>query len=231
MMQPRILYVEDDQNLGFVTKDNLELNHYEIVHCPDGHAAWLSFQQQHFDACVLDVMLPLIDGFTLAKQIRAVNPDVPILFLTARALQEDKIYGLRLGGDDYLTKPFSMEELILKIEVFLRRSQTKPAASTQPQMAPLQIGEYAFDFDKLQLKRNGLTQALTFREAEVLRYLAQRPDQIVRREDLLKAVWGNDDYFMGRSLDVFVSRLRKYLAHDPALKIEGIHSVGFRLRS
>lgn len=228
-MQPRILYVEDDQNLGFVTKDNLELNHYEIVHCPDGHAAWLSFQEQHFDACVLDVMLPLVDGFTLAKQIRAVNPDVPILFLTARALQEDKIHGLRLGGDDYLTKPFSMEELILKIEVFLRRSRTKPATNELPTNL-LQIGKYVFDFDKLQLKGNGTTQALTFREAEVLRFLAQRPDQIVRREDLLKAIWGNDDYFMGRSLDVFVSRLRKYLAQDAALKIEGIHGVGFRLR-
>lgn len=228
-MQPRILYVEDDQNLGFVTKDNLELNHYEIVHCPDGQAAWLSFQEQHFDACVLDVMLPLVDGFTLAKQIRAVNPDVPILFLTARALQEDKLYGLRLGGDDYLTKPFSMEELILKIEVFLRRSRTKLVTNELPTNL-LQIGKYVFDFDKLQLKLNGTTQALTFREAEVLRFLAQRPDQIVRREDLLKAIWGNDDYFMGRSLDVFVSRLRKYLAQDAALKIEGIHGVGFRLR-
>ncbi|TAF97942.1 MAG: DNA-binding response regulator [Runella slithyformis] len=229
-MQPRILYVEDDPNLSFVTKDNLELNHYEIVHCPDGQLAWGAFQAQHFDACVLDVMLPLVDGFTLAKQIRAINPDVPILFLTARSLQEDKIQGLRLGGDDYLTKPFSMEELILRIEVFLRRSRTEQSVSSSQTASTLAIGTYTFNFYKLQLLYKGSVQNLTFREAEVLRYLAERPDQIVRREELLKAIWGDDDYFMGRSLDVFISRLRKYLSQDPTLKIEGIHGVGFRLR-
>ena len=228
-MQPRILYVEDDPNLSFVTKDNLELNHYEIVHCPDGRAAWTAFQAQYFDACVLDVMLPQVDGFTLAQQIRAVNPDVPILFLTARALQEDKLHGLRIGGDDYLTKPFSMEELLLKIAVFLRRSQRRedknePTGKT----TALSVGKYQFSFERLTLVLNGVCQDLTFREAEVLRYLAERPDQVIRREELLKAIWGDDDYFMGRSLDVFISRLRKYLAQDAALKIEGIHSVGFR---
>lgn len=227
-MQPRILYVEDDPNLSFVTKDNLELNHYDIVHCSDGHLAWDAFQTQHFDACVLDVMLPVVDGFTLAKQIRAINPDVPILFLTARSLQEDKIQGLRLGGDDYLTKPFSMEELILRIEVFLRRSRTELIPTNATTASTVPIGIYAFNFAKLQLSHKDSIQNLTFREAEVLRYLAERPDQIIRREEFLKAIWGDDDYFMGRSLDVFISRLRKYLGHDPALKIEGIHSIGFR---
>ncbi|MEI7585268.1 response regulator transcription factor [Runella sp.] len=232
---PRILYVEDDPNLGFVTKDNLELNHYEIVHCVDGQEALDTFyQQQPFDMCVLDVMLPKLDGFTLAQRIRQQDRHVPILFLTARSLQEDKLHGLRIGGDDYLTKPFSMEELILKIEVFLRRSlkqETAAAAGrTEEASKKVVVGKYAFDFEKLQLQIKGKTQDLTYREAEVLRYLADRPNQVIKREDLLKAIWGDDDYFMGRSLDVFMSRLRKYLCDDPNIKIEGIHSVGFRMR-
>ena len=151
-------------------------------------------------------------------------------FLTARSLQEDKLHGLRIGGDDYLTKPFSMEELLLKIAVFLRRSQRHEGKSepTKNDKTALSVGKYQFSFERLTLVLNGVCQELTFREAEVLRYLAERPNQIIRREELLKAIWGDDDYFMGRSLDVFVSRLRKYLAQDPALKIEGIHSVGFR---
>ncbi|MFN4147313.1 MAG: response regulator transcription factor [Runella sp.] len=226
---PRILYVEDDPNLGFVTKDNLELHHYEIVHCTDGREALDTFlQQQPFDLCVLDVMLPIIDGFTLAQKIRESDAHVPIIFLTARHLQDDKLHGLRLGADDYLTKPFSMEELLLKIAVFLRRSQR---ISEQPfEKNVLKIGQYQFDFDKLLLSINEKKQELTYREAEVLRYIAERPNQVIRREELLKAIWGDDDYFMGRSLDVFMTRLRKYLADDPSLKIEGIHGVGFRLR-
>ena len=229
---PRILYVEDDPNLGFVTKDNLELHHYHIVHCTDGLQALETFQrEQPFDLCVLDVMLPHLDGFTLAQKIRQQDTQVPILFLTARSLQEDKIHGLRLGADDYLTKPFSMDELVLKIEVFLRRSGKTQSAETSPQSARgIQVGNYLFDFEKLQLQINGNTQDLTFREAEVLRYLTERPNQVIKREDLLKAIWGDDDYFMGRSLDVFMSRLRKYLCEDPNIKIEGIHGVGFRMR-
>jgi two-component system, OmpR family, response regulator VicR len=227
---PRILYVEDDPNLGFVTKDNLELHNYEIVHCVDGQAALETFhQQQPFDMCVLDVMLPQLDGFTLAQRIRLQDKHVPILFLTARALQEDKLHGLRIGGDDYLTKPFSMEELLLKIEIFLRRSQKIEVKSEEPNKK-VYVGKYEFDFEKLQLQISGKTQDLTYREAEVLRYLAERPNQVIKREDLLKAIWGDDDYFMGRSLDVFMSRLRKYLSDDSNIKIEGIHGVGFRMR-
>jgi two-component system, OmpR family, response regulator VicR len=227
--QPRILYVEDDPNLSFVTKDNLELNHYDITHCADGQIAWEAFQAAHFDLCILDVMLPHTDGFTLAKQIRAVDTDVPILFLTARAMQEDKLHGLRLGADDYLTKPFSMEELVLKIKVFLRRTLSPQTLSNGPEKTSL-LGLYRFDFEKLRLSCQHIHHDLTYREAEVLRYLTERPNQIVRRDELLKAIWGSDDYFMGRSLDVFVSRLRKYLSLDQNLKIEGIHGVGFRLR-
>ncbi|MCP1385632.1 response regulator transcription factor [Runella salmonicolor] len=229
---PRILYVEDDPNLGFVTKDNLELHHYDIVHCTDGLQALETFQkQQPFDLCVLDVMLPHLDGFTLAQKIRQQDMHVPILFLTARSLQEDKLHGLRLGADDYLTKPFSMEELVLKIAVFLRRSQKNQSSESTTQTPGVtNVGNYAFDFEKLYLQIDGKTQDLTFREAEVLRYLAERPNQVIKREDLLKAIWGDDDYFMGRSLDVFMSRLRKYLCDDPNIKIEGIHGVGFRMR-
>lgn len=227
---PRILYVEDDPNLGFVTKDNLEL-HYDIVHCADGLQALEVFNQQDFDLCVLDVMLPHLDGFTLAQKIRQRDEEVPILFLTARSLQEDKIHGLRLGADDYLTKPFSIEELILKIEVFLRRTQKSTSKSPNNGVdAGVKVGNYIFNFEKLQLQFENKTQDLTYREAEVLRYLVERPNQVIKREDLLKAIWGDDDYFMGRSLDVFMSRLRKYLCDDPKIKIEGIHGVGFRMR-
>ncbi|MCU0340313.1 MAG: response regulator transcription factor [Spirosomaceae bacterium] len=236
-MNPRILYVEDDPNLGFVTKDNLELYHYDIVHCADGQHALDTFEdQQPFDLCVLDVMLPVVDGFTLAQRIRARDRHVPIIFLTARSLQEDKLHGLRLGADDYLTKPFSMEELRLKIEIFLRRSTRKevpppPETAAVPAFKIVTIGAmYEFCFEKLQLSSSAQTRELTYREAEVLRYLVAHAQQVVKREDLLKAIWGDDDYFMGRSLDVFISRLRKYLSDDPTIKLEGIHGVGFRMR-
>jgi two-component system, OmpR family, response regulator VicR len=225
-MRAKILYVEDDPNLGFVTKDNLELNDYEIVHCTDGLKGWQAFEATHCDLCVLDVMLPELDGFALAQRIRKADAQVPILFLTARSLQEDKLHGLRLGGDDYLTKPFSMEELILKIEIFLRRSPQKTTSINQA--VGSQIGTYLFDFQKLTLKNATHSYTLTYREAEVLKYLTERPNEVVKRNDMLKAIWGDDDYFMGRSLDVFISRLRKYLSADTSLKIEGIHGVGFR---
>ena len=226
-MNPRILYVEDDPNLGFATKDNLEANEYEIVHCTDGQQAWETFQKDYFDICVLDVMLPEMDGFTLAEKIRAADQHVPILFLTARSLLDDRLHGLRLGADDYVTKPFSIQELILRIEVFLRRSKAdKP---TNGDEAPRRVGKYLFDFQKLTLTLNGTIHALTFREAEVMQYLARRPNEVIRREDLLKAIWGDDDYFMGRSLDVFISRLRKYLSGDSNLRIDNVHGVGFRI--
>ncbi|GHB88030.1 response regulator transcription factor [Persicitalea jodogahamensis] len=227
-MSPRILYVEDDPNLSFATKDNLEANEYEIVHCMDGQEAWNTFQKEHFDICVLDVMLPQMDGFTLAEKIRASDQHVPILFLTARALLDDRLHGLRLGADDYVTKPFSIQELILRIEVFLRRSKTDTPRPSDDD-SPLRVGRYLFDFQKLTLTLNGDTHTLTFREAEVMKYLAQRPNEVIKREDLLKAIWGDDDYFMGRSLDVFISRLRKYLSGDPNLRIDNVHGVGFRI--
>jgi two-component system response regulator VicR len=225
---PLILFVEDDPNLAFATKDNLEMAGYEVIHCSDGVSGLKAFQEHSFDLCIFDIMLPRMDGFTLAKNIRETEEEVPILFLSARSLQEDKIHGLKLGADDYLTKPFSIQELILRIEVFLRRSKGKPPV--QKETTHYNIGDFRFDFQKLILSRNGATQTLTFREGEVLKYFASRRNEVVRREELLKAIWGDDDYYMGRSLDVFISRLRKYLAtEDLAVRIDNVHGIGFRM--
>lgn len=226
-MKKKILYVEDDPNLAFATKDNLEAYDYEVVHAEDGAEALDIINKEHFDICVLDVMLPKMDGFTLAENIRKSDKQVPILFLTARSLQEDKIKGLELGAEDYVTKPFSIQELMLRIEVILRRNNSGKPVAAQSKINS--IGNYSFDFQKLTLAINGNLQSLTFREAEVLKYLSERPDQVIRRDELLKAIWGDDDYFMGRSLDVFISRLRKYLSSDPVIRIDNVHGVGFRM--
>ncbi len=222
----RLLYVEDDPDLGFVTRDNLELQGYEVVWVKDGKEALSAFEQRAFDLCILDVMLPEIDGFTLARAIRKQDKDVPILFLTARSLEEDRLHGLRLGGDDYLTKPFSIEELALKIEIFLRRRKVVEGVPLPEQF---EIGSYFFDRANLVLRHGAYQRRLTPREAELLQYLAARANKVVPRSEILKSLWGKDDYFLGRSLDVFVSRLRKYLRHDARIRIENIHGVGFRL--
>ncbi len=222
MNPARILFVEDDINLGFVVRDTLENVPFRVTHCTSGPTGWAMFQSQPFDLCLLDVMLPQTDGFTLARQIRAVNTQIPILFLSALTDRNDRLEGLRLGADDYLSKPFSIDELILKINVFLRRT----TISSQPAVP---IGTW-LDRDNLTLSVNGQPQVLTHREAAILAYLLEQPNVLIRRDDLLRAVWGDDDYFMGRSLDVFISRLRKRLATDPAIRIENVHGVGFILR-
>lgn len=219
-----LLYVEDDQSLGFVTRDNLELQGYQITHCSDGREALDVLKDQSFDLCILDVMLPHIDGFTIAKEIRKYNSEVPIIFLTAKSLKEDKIHGLRLGGDDYITKPFSIEELILKIEIFLRRSKVSAPTS----VSKFKIGQYDFDHDNLALSGGGQSKTLTQKEADLLKFFAENPNRVLKRSEILETLWGEDDYFLGRSLDVFISRLRKYLKQDDSLKIENIHGVGFR---
>jgi len=225
-MKPHLLYVEDDESLGFVTKDNLEMQGYEITHCTDGKAALETAKAGTFDLCILDVMLPEMDGFTLAEEIRRFNAEIPIIFLSAKSLKEDKIKGLRLGGDDYITKPFSIEELILKVEVFLRR---KSMSGNAPKPTTYRFGCYDFDYKNLGLTCTGQpTETLTQREADLLKFFLDNPNQVVKRSDILEKLWGEDDYFMGRSLDVFISRLRKYLRHDENLKVENIHGVGFR---
>lgn len=226
-MKAHLLYVEDDQSLGFVTRDNLEMEGYQVTHFIDGQTAIDAIPNHQFDICIIDVMLPGVDGFTIAEEIRKYDTQVPIIFLTARSLKEDKIKGLKIGADDYITKPFSIEELILKIEVFLRRriiSSPEPATNYR-------IGSYEFDYPNLSLLFNGTSKSLTQREAELLKLFAEQPNQVIKRSDILEKLWGEDDYFLGRSLDVFISRLRKYLKKDESLKIENIHGVGFRLKA
>ena len=228
-MKPHLLYVEDDESLSFVTKDNLELQGYQITYCEDGAKALEIIKDQTFDLCVLDVMLPGVDGFTIAEEIRKTNADVPIIFLTAKSLKEDKIHGLKIGADDYITKPFSIEELILKIEIFLKRSKITFSKPTETVL--MEIGEYTFDYKNLELQKNGTTRSLTQKEADLLRFFIQNKNEVLKRAQILESLWGEDDYFMGRSLDVFISRLRKYLKDDESLKIENIHGVGFRMKT
>ncbi|WP_304235125.1 response regulator transcription factor [Jiulongibacter sediminis] len=221
----KILYVEDDENLGFVTKDNLEEEGFEIVHYPDGKEAFKNFKKDKFDLCLLDVNLPELDGFSLAEKIREQNQHIPIIFLTAKTLQEDKIEGLKIGGDDYITKPFSIEELTLRIKVFLKRSTI---ADEEEETGEYEIGKFQFSYPQLILDSEEGEQKLTHREAEVLKFLCDRQNKVIKREDILTQIWGRDDYFLGRSLDVFITRIRKMLKSDDNLKIENVHGVGFR---
>lgn len=219
----RILYAEDDQTLAFLTKDNLEQNGYQVVHCGDGNQCMEAFRNGTFDICVLDIMLPKKDGFDIATEIRAADSDIPIIFLSAKTLKEDRIKGLKLGADDYLVKPFSIEELLLKIEIFLKRSQKKPIGKSV-----YNVGKYAFDYPNFTVSHEGEKVTLTQREAELLRFFLDNKNVVLKREEILKAIWGDDDYFMGRSLDVFISRLRKIFAGEPGMAIENLHGIGFR---
>lgn len=224
-----LLYVEDDESLGFVTMDNLEIQGYKVTHCADGLSALEMAREQRFDLCLLDVMLPEADGFTIAQEIRKYDTQVPILFLTAKSLKEDRIHGLKIGADDYITKPFSIEELILKIEVFLKRSKI---TGQQDEPSSYRVGTFDFDHSNLSLvQEEGEARSLTQREADLLKLFVQNQNEVMKRSFILESIWGEDDYFMGRSLDVFISRLRKYLRPDETLKIENIHGVGFRLKS
>lgn len=226
MMMKKILLVEDDPGLGFVMKDNLETRGYEVTLCTDGDQGQLKFERQPFDLCIFDVMMPRKDGFTLAQAVRKTNEQVPILFVTAKSMLEDKILGFTAGGDDYIVKPFSMDELCLRIEVFLKRSAVHVDAQQRPTFA---IGSYIFDSQNYVLKHTTGDKTLTQKEAEVLRLLCKNKSRVMKREEILKTVWGSDDYFMGRSMDVFISKLRKYLKEDPSIQIVNYHGVGFRL--
>jgi len=227
MSKGKILYVEDDLTLSFVTRDNLELRGYSVDFCEDGFSALEKISCQSYDLCILDVMLPKMDGFTLARKIRTFNEEIPIIFLTARSTHEDKIYGLQQGGDDYITKPFSIEELVLKIEIFLKRSKIQPRRETKNEL--VRFGLFTFIAGNQKLIFGDVQQDLTYREAVLLAFLLENRNKVLRREDILNAVWGNDHFFSSRSLDVFISRLRKLLKADPSVKIENIHNVGYRL--
>ena len=226
MKKPSILVVEDDPSLGYVLKDNLVLRGYDVLLCVDGNMGWDAFQTHSFDICILDVMLPKRDGFSLGKSIREKNQIIPILFLTAKSMTEDKLQGFKLGGDDYITKPFNMEELVMRIEVFLKRSNGSIPLNDRI----LTLGKFTFDHGNLKLiHQNGDQKTLTTKESEVLKLLILNNDRVMKREEILTRVWGEDDYFMGRSMDVFISKLRKYLKDDPSVEIVNYHGIGFKL--
>ncbi|MCB0658992.1 MAG: response regulator transcription factor [Saprospiraceae bacterium] len=227
MVKAHILYVEDDETLSMLTQEHLEQQGYLVTHKIDGKSALETIRNgAAYDLYILDVMLPEIDGFDLATTIRRKDIETPILFLSAKSMKEDRIQGLRIGADDYITKPYSMEELLLKIEVFLRRSKVRQSTAAEV----VSIGDIEFEYQNLILHQGGEEVTLTQREADLLMFLWKNRNQVVRRSDILEALWGEDDYFLGRSLDVFISRLRKYCKFDDRLKIENIHGVGFKLK-
>ena len=221
----RILYVEDDETLSFLTKEALEENGYKVTLHDNGVDAVKAFGKETFDICVLDVMLPKKDGFELAKDIRMQNSHIPIIFLTAKSLSADKIAGFEIGGDDYITKPYDMDELLLKIKVFIKRKMI-----FEPPSVVVNVGKFLFDPQNLNLSISGLKKSLTQREADLLSLLILNQNQIVKRDTILEVIWGKNDYFLGRSMDVFISRLRKYLKDDPSIKLENVHGVGFMFK-
>jgi len=220
----KILLAEDDLQLGFIIKDNLEEAGYEVINCPDGETAWDFFQKKSPDICILDVNLPYRDGFSLAKKIRQKSDVTPILFLTAKSLMEDKLKGFAAGGDDYIVKPFNMKELLSRIQVFQRRNKLL-FRNISPK---IDIGRFSFFPQELKLVLDDKEIILTNREKDLLEFLCAHPRVILKREEILINVWGKNDFFLGRSMDVFVMRLRKYLAPDPNVMIETIHGIGYR---
>lgn len=221
-----ILLVEDDMNLGFVIQDNLKMKGYKVHLCSDGKMGLKQFNESEYDLCIFDVMLPHKDGFSLAEDIRKTDKVTPIIFLTAKSMTEDKIKGFKAGGDDYITKPFSTEEFLLRVEAVLKRSQKEGVENTNTNFT---IGKFDFESDNFILKMNGKEQKLTKKESEILKLLCQHKGNVLPRELVLNMVWGDDSYFNGRSLDVFITKLRKYLKEDENIKITNVHGVGFKL--
>ncbi|RIH63890.1 DNA-binding response regulator [Mariniphaga sediminis] len=223
----KLLLVEDDDALRFIVKDNLEQNGYQVDVAENGQEAIESFEKNKYHLIILDVMLPKVDGFKVAEHIRKTNDNVPIIFLTARSMTEDKITGLTIGGDDYIPKPFSMEELLLKIKIFLKRSNN--IAGQKPEKSQSKkIGRFVFLPDELILSLDGEARKLTMKEMELIKYFSENTNKVLNRNEILERVWGSNDYFLGRSLDVFISRLRKYFQPDPNIKIVNLHGIGFR---
>ncbi|UCG27777.1 MAG: response regulator transcription factor [Bacteroidales bacterium] len=226
MNKIRILLAEDDENLGSLLKEYLSVKGYETGLYSDGNRAYKGFIQEHYDLCLLDVMMPVKDGFTLAKEIRLINSDIPIIFLTAKSLKEDVLEGFTIGADDYITKPFSMEELLFRIEAILRRTNPEMGESHKD-LYP--IGEYIFDSQKQQLSRGDHVQKLTTKESELLKLLCNNKNKVLERNFALRTIWIDDNYFNARSMDVYITKLRKYLKEDPSIGIINIHGKGYKL--
>jgi two-component system, OmpR family, response regulator len=224
--KPKILLCEDDTNLGMVLKNYLELNDYEVILERDGRLGLAAFQREKFDICLLDVMMPNMDGFALAEEIRDINPDVPLFFLSAKTMKDDIIQGYKLGADDYITKPFDSEVLLLKIKAILKRNEEMHREEVN---AEFDMGKYHFNPRLRELTFDGKVQVLSPKENELLKMLCEYKNDLLSREIALKKIWGSDTYFNGRSMDVYIAKLRKYLKEDSTIEIVNIHGNGFRL--
>lgn len=226
----KVLLVEDDPNLGLLLQEYLQLKgKFEVVRCSDGDEGLIAFTKEVFDICILDVMMPKKDGFTLGKEIRKINPHIPLIFATAKTMIEDKTEAFTLGGDDYITKPFRIEELLLRINALLKRVSEHKNEETSVQPSSFNIGDFVFDVAAQQITYKENTQRLSTKEAELLKLLCQKQNQVLTREEALLAIWHDDNYFNGRSMDVFLSKLRKYLKADPRVEIMNVHGRGYKL--
>jgi DNA-binding response OmpR family regulator len=220
----KILLVEDDPNLAYIVKDNLSENGFLVKHCDNGMDAEHILLKDDFDLYLFDVMMPKKDGFSLAESIRGRGDQTPIIFITAREMAEDKIKGFTLGADDYITKPFNFSELVLRIEAILKRVK-----SNNPQVTEIEFGKCLLKTDELRLRIQNEWVTLTKKESALLEYLAKNANQAVKREDMLRSIWKDDSYFAGRSMDVYITKLRKYLKNDPSIDIQNVHGVGFKM--
>ncbi len=226
MKKKKILLVEDDVNLGSILSEYLALKKFDVDLCKNGDDGIQTFKKNQYDLCILDVMLPRKDGFTLAKEIRVINKFMPIIFLTAKSMLHNKVEGFNIGADDYITKPFNTEELILRINAVIRRSTNR---SNQIENLVYNLGKYKFDYQKRILQINNETRTLTSKESELLKLLCENSNETLTRESALNLIWKDDNYFTSRSMDVYITKLRNYLKDDPSIEIVNIHSVGFKL--
>jgi DNA-binding response OmpR family regulator len=222
--QIKVLLTEDDKNLGTILKAYLEAKGFPTTLCTDGQEGLEKFKRDDFQFCILDVMMPVMDGFALAAEIRKLDKKVPLLFLTAKAMQDDKIQGFELGADDYLTKPFSMEELLLRMKAILRRSAEDTVRPTN-----FKVGSFSFDYNRQMLTKDGEENKLTSKEAELLRLLCENMNKVLDRSVALNKIWFDDSYFNARSMDVYITKLRKYFKSDPQIELMNVHGVGFKL--
>jgi len=225
MEKIKILLAEDDENLGSLLKEYLNAKGYETELFSNGNKAYRGFIKEYFDICLLDVMMPEKDGFTLAKEIRQINSDIPILFLTAKSMKEDVLEGFSIGADDYMTKPFSMEELLYRIEAILRRTKQE----TTQENKTCQIGQYHFNTQNQFLQKGNKKKKLTTKESELLKLLYNNKNKVLDRNFTLRTIWIDDNYFNARSMDVYITKLRKYLKDDPSIQIINVHGKGFKL--
>lgn len=226
MTKQRVLLLEDDPNLGFILQEHLQMQGFDVVLCVNGEEGLNVYRSGQFELCLVDVMMPKLDGFAFARRVRERDEETPLIFLTAKSLKEDKIEGFKIGCDDYLTKPFSMEELMLRITAVLRRSRSANKAVVPE---TFEIGKFTFDHKRQILAKDAVQFKLTPKEADLLRLLCIHKNQTLEREVALREIWGDESYFSGRSMDVFISKLRKYLREDDSIEIMGIHGKGFRL--